>query len=212
MDRSRREGPCRRIRGGEGQLQQLGRTPAFPGGAAKKPHFGCNTAPGLFAWGAGAPEQETNSQVYGRLGPRGGGGRRWANTRRPPQSPVLDSARGGAGRAVTRLHVGVRQGRIGTLTPSGAPAPVPGEAWPPGPVSKRQRGGGARQAATTPRRQHPAGEQRMLSSFPCYEFCTFSLLSLHVEGQFPKKSRLVRKKMEGEGGKERGTGEETGPE
>lgn len=33
---------------------------------------------------------------------RGGGGGRWANTRRPPQSPVLDSARGGACPAVTR--------------------------------------------------------------------------------------------------------------
>lgn len=33
---------------------------------------------------------------------RGGGGGSWANTRRPPQSPVFDSARGSACPAVTR--------------------------------------------------------------------------------------------------------------
>lgn len=129
-------GPGRRIRGGEGQLPPIGRAPAFLPRCGSNATFRMQRRARPVCSGSRGPGAGNQLASVSEIRARGGGGGRWANTRRPPQSPVLDSARGSAGRAVTRRRAaGWRGGRGGgARAPSpaggGTSAPAPGEAWP----------------------------------------------------------------------------------
>ena len=137
MGRSRREGQGGRIRGGEGQLPPQAALRLSSRGAAQMPHFGCNAALGLFAREAGAPGQETNSQVYRRLGPAAAGadtGQTRSGRLNPPSSilpaavptrPRLCCERlgGGGGRGpLPRRGGGALRAPLGRLGRPGPPA------------------------------------------------------------------------------------------
>lgn len=152
MGRSRREG---RVGG-------LGRRRAV---IADRPHSAClrRSSNATFRMqrcarpvcsGSRGPGAGSQLASVSEIRNRGSGGGRWANTRRPPQSLVLDSARGGAGPAATRPLAGVWWGEPRPPTHPGerrASLPAQGEAWPPALASRGGRGGGG--GAGLPRRR-----------------------------------------------------------
>lgn len=126
----------------------------------------------------------------------GGGGGHWANTQRPPQSPVLDSARGSADQAATLLREAGWRGRPGPPPPPGwwGSARAPGEAWPPGPASRWGPLQGDR---------HQAEEQSNFFSLPMLRIL-HPFLKLTRGGRTPIKIGLVQKVKVREGEREGG--------
>lgn len=152
MGRSRREGPGRRIRGGGGQLPRIGRAPAFLPQCGSNATFRMQRLARTVCSGSRGPGAGNQLASVSEIRACGGGGGHWANTRRPPQSPVLDSARGSAGPAVTRLRAaGWRSGGSG----GGEPGPLPSRG---GLCARPRRGlaaGAHQQAGAAPGRQAP---------------------------------------------------------
>lgn len=159
MGRSGREGPGRRIRGGEGQLPPTGRAPAFLPRSDSNATFRMQRRARPVCSGSRGPGAGNQLASVSEIRACGGGGGRWTNTGRQPQSPVLDSARGGAGLAVTLPLAAGRRGGAGwglgepgpPPPPTGTSAPRPGEAWQPGPPA-----GGGRSEETGTRRRSKA--------------------------------------------------------
>lgn len=160
MDRSRREGPAgglgwrRAITGDRPRSAFLRRGSNATFRMQRRARPVCSRSRGP---GAGS-QLASVSEIRNRSG----GGGRWANTRQPPQSLVLNSAGGGAGQAVTLRGAGV----WGGTRPGGGSAAC---------ACKQEGGGGAE----LPRGRlgggrHPAGEKWILfSSFQCYKFAPF---------------------------------------
>lgn len=197
MGRSRREGQGGRIRGGEGQLPPQAALRLSSRGAAQMPHFGCSAALGLFAREAGAPGQETNSQVYRRLGPAAAGadtGQTRSGSLNPPSSILPAAVPARPRLCCERLGGG---GRPGPPPPPGwwGSERAPGEAWPPGPASRWGPLQGDR---------HQAEEQSNFFSLPMLRILHPFLNKLTRGGRTPIKIGLVQKAKVREGEREGG--------
>lgn len=172
MGRSRREGPA----GGLGWRRAItgDRPPSafLRRGSNATFRMQCRALPVCsLSRGPGAGSQLAS---VSEIRNRSSGGGRWANTPRTPQSPVLNSARGGAGQAMTLPRAGVWGGSPCAYPARGALGTCPrgGSAFC---ACKRERAGGAElPRGRLGEGRHPAGEKWILfSSFQCYKFAPF---------------------------------------
>lgn len=183
MGRSRREG---RVRG-------LGRRRAITAGRPRSAFLrrGSNATFRMqrraqpVCSGSQGPGAGSQLASVSEIRSRGGGGGRWANTRRPPQSLVLDSARGGVSPAVTWPFAGVWWGEPRPLThPGGGGLGASLRGGSAACAAKRMGAGGAGTLGSQggdSQEASPRGGGAMYF-FPflsMLQICTFSSMSTH---------------------------------